>query len=97
VVSGIARQVVHANVTINNLLPGVFDTDTYRKRNQALARSTGKPLAQIDAERLAEVPAGRLGTIEEFGKTCAWLCSVDAGYITGQNILLDGGSYPGVL
>jgi 3-oxoacyl-[acyl-carrier protein] reductase len=97
VVSGIARQVVHANVTVNNLLPGVFDTDTYRKRNQALANSTGKPLAQIDAERLAEVPAGRLGTIEEFGKTCAWLCSVHAGYITGQNILLDGGNYPGVL
>ena len=97
VVAGWSRQVVGANVTINNLLPGLFDTETYAKRNQALAKSTGKPLEEIDAERLAEVPAGRLGNIEEFGIACAWLCSVHAGYITGQNILLDGGAYPGML
>ena len=97
VVAGWARQVIGANVTINNLLPGLFDTETYSKRNQALARSTGKPIETIDAERLAEVPAGRLGTPEEFGIACAWLCSVHAGYITGQNILLDGGAYPGML
>ena len=97
VVAGWSRQVVGANVTINNLLPGLFDTETYAKRNQALAKSTGKPLEEIDAERLTEVPAGRLGNIEEFGIACAWLCSVHAGYITGQNILLDGGAYPGML
>ncbi len=97
VVSGWSRQVAGANVTINNLLPGLFDTETYAKRNQALAKSTGKPLDEIDAERLAEVPAGRLGNPAEFGIACAWLCSVHAGYITGQNILLDGGAYPGML
>jgi 3-oxoacyl-[acyl-carrier protein] reductase len=97
VVAGVSKQVARDNVTINNLLPGLFDTETYRKRNLALARSSGKPLDQIDAERLAEVPAGRLGNIQEFGATCAWLCSVHAGYITGQNVLLDGGNYPGVL
>ncbi|MGE5792406.1 MAG: SDR family oxidoreductase, partial [Bacteroidota bacterium] len=97
VVAGVARQVAQANVTINNLLPGLIDTETYRKRNLALAKSSGKSLEQIDAERLAEIPARRLGNIQEFGATCAWLCSVHAGYITGQNILLDGGNYPGVL
>ncbi len=97
VVAGWSRQVAGANVTINNLLPGLFDTETYAKRNQALAKSTGKPIETIDAERLAEVPAGRLGNIEEFGIACAWLCSVHAGYVTGQNILLDGGAYPGML
>jgi 3-oxoacyl-[acyl-carrier protein] reductase len=97
VVAGVARQVAQANVTLNNLLPGLIDTETYRKRNLALAKSSGKSLEQIDAERLAEIPARRLGNIQEFGATCAWLCSVHAGYITGQNILLDGGNYPGVL
>ena len=97
VVAGVSKQVARDNVTINNLLPGLFDTDMYRKRNLALAKSSGKSLDQIDAERLAEVPAGRLGNIQEFGATCAWLCSVHAGYITGQNVLLDGGNYPGVL
>jgi 3-oxoacyl-[acyl-carrier protein] reductase len=97
VVAGWSRQVVQANVTINNLLPGLFDTDTYRKRNDALARRTGKPIDQIDAERLAEIPAARLGNAEEFGIACAWLCSVHTGYITGQNLLLDGGAYPGML
>ena len=97
VVAGVSKQVARDNVTINNLLPGLFDTDMYRKRNLALAKSSGKSLDQIDAERLAEVPAGRLGNIQEFGATCAWLCSIHAGYITGQNVLLDGGNYPGVL
>lgn len=97
VVAGIARQTAHANVTINNLLPGLFDTDTYRKRNVALAKAGAKPIEQVDAERLAEIPAGRLGNAEEFGAACAWLCSVQSGYITGQNLLMDGGGYPGVL
>lgn len=99
VVSAVARDpaVARANVTINNLLPGLFDTELYHKRNNALVKATGKSLPQIDAERLGEIPAGRLGTIEEFGAACAWLCSAQAGYVTGQNLLLDGGNYQGVL
>ena len=96
-VSGFARQLAQANVTISNLLPGLFDTDTYRKRNLALARTTGKPIEQVDAERLAEVPAARLGDPAEVRVACAWLCSVHSGYITGQNLLLDGEAYPGML
>ena len=97
--AAIARDpvVAQANVTINNLLPGLFDTELYHKRNAALVKASGKPVAQVDAERLGEIPAGRLGTAAEFGSACAWLCGAQAGYITGQNILLDGGSYPGVL
>jgi 3-oxoacyl-[acyl-carrier protein] reductase len=99
VVAGIAREasLAKANVTINNLLPGLFDTELYHKRNAALVKATGKTAAQVDAERLAEIPAGRLGTPQEFGAACAWLCSAQAGYITGQNLLLDGGNYQGVL
>jgi 3-oxoacyl-[acyl-carrier protein] reductase len=99
VLAAIARDpaVAKANVTLNNLLPGLFDTELYHKRNAALVKATGKPVAQIDAERLGEIPAGRLGTTAEFGAACAWLCAAHSGYITGQNILLDGGNYPGVL
>jgi len=99
VVATIARdpKIARANVTINNLLPGLFDTELYHKRNAALVKQTGKAIAQVDAERLAEIPAGRLGLPSEFGAACAFLCSAHAGYITGQNLLLDGGSYQGVL
>ncbi len=99
VVATIARdaKVARANVTVNNLLPGLFDTDLYQKRNAALVKQTGKPIADIDRERLLEVPAGRLGTPMEFGVACAFLCGAHAGYITGQNLLLDGGNYQGVL
>jgi 3-oxoacyl-[acyl-carrier protein] reductase len=99
VLAAIARDpaVARANVTINNLLPGLFDTELYHKRNAALVKASGKSVAQVDAERLAEIPAGRLGTTAEFGAACAWLCGAQAGYITGQNLLLDGGNYPGVL
>jgi 3-oxoacyl-[acyl-carrier protein] reductase len=99
VVSAIARDaaLARANVTINNLLPGLFDTELYHKRNAALVKATGKSLEQVDRERLGEIPAGRLGTIGEFGAACAWICSAQAGYMTGQNILLDGGNYQGVL
>jgi 3-oxoacyl-[acyl-carrier protein] reductase len=99
VLAAIARDpaVAKANVTINNLLPGLFDTELYQKRNAALMKASGKTLAQVDAERLAEIPAGRLGTTAEFGAACAWLCAANSGYITGQNLLLDGGNYPGVL
>jgi 3-oxoacyl-[acyl-carrier protein] reductase len=99
VLAAIARDpaIAKANVTINNLLPGLFDTELYHKRNAALVKATGKPIEQIDASRLAEIPAGRLGTTTEFGSACAWLCGANSGYITGQNLLLDGGNYPGVL
>jgi 3-oxoacyl-[acyl-carrier protein] reductase len=99
VLAAIARDpaIAKANVTINNLLPGLFDTELYHKRNAALVKATGKPIEQVDASRLAEIPAGRLGTTAEFGSACAWLCGANSGYITGQNLLLDGGNYPGVL
>jgi 3-oxoacyl-[acyl-carrier protein] reductase len=99
VVATIARdpKVAKANVTINNLLPGLFDTELYHKRNAALVKQTGKAIEQIDRERLGEIPAGRLGDPKEFGAACAFLCSARAGYITGQNLLLDGGSFQGVL
>jgi 3-oxoacyl-[acyl-carrier protein] reductase len=99
VVATIARdpKVASANVTINNLLPGMFDTELYHKRNAALVKQTGKPIEQVDRERLGEIPAGRLGLPGEFGAACAFLCSAPAGYITGQNLLLDGGSFQGVL
>lgn len=99
VVATIARdpKVAKANVTINNLLPGLFDTELYHKRNAALVKQTGKAIEQIDRERLGEIPAGRLGEPKEFGAACAFLCSAAAGYITGQNLLLDGGSFQGVL
>jgi 3-oxoacyl-[acyl-carrier protein] reductase len=99
VVSGIARDpnVAGANVTINNLLPGLIETELYAKRNAVLMKQTGKSAEQVHAERLAEIPAGRLGTPAEFGAACAWLCAASSGYITGQNLLLDGGNYSGVL
>jgi 3-oxoacyl-[acyl-carrier protein] reductase len=96
-VAGVARtrKLASANVTINNLLPGVFDTDRVRNMAQSQSRNTGKPVDEILAGRRAAVPAQRLGTPDEFGATCAFLCSAHASYITGQNVLIDGGSYPG--
>ena len=96
-VAGLARQarVASRNVTLNNLLPGVFDTDRVRSMAAATAAKTGQRVDDIVAARAAVPPARRLGTAEEFGAACAFLCSAQAGYITGQNILIDGGSYPG--
>jgi 3-oxoacyl-[acyl-carrier protein] reductase len=94
-VAGIARQVARHNVTINNLLPGPFETDRLRTMYAARAAATGQSFdAAIAAARNAN-PAGRLGTPAEFGAACAFLCSVHAGYIVGQNLLIDGGAYPG--
>ena len=93
--SGISRQVAHRNVTINNLLPGSFDT---RRLRQGIARNsqkTGRSEAETAAADQAGIPAQRFGTPEEFGALCAFLCSVHAGYMTGQNILIDGGAFPG--
>lgn len=93
-VAGVARTVADRNVTINNLLPGYFDTERLRKGFTASAQRTGRSEEEIAAEWEASVPAKRLGTPADFGHTCAFLCSVHAGYITGQNILMDGGLYP---
>ncbi|MBM3503979.1 MAG: SDR family oxidoreductase [Alphaproteobacteria bacterium] len=96
-VAGLARKTVRHNVTINALLPGPFDTDRIRSTSVVLAREQGKTPDQVMAERAQQNPAGRFGTIEEFGAACAFLCSAHAGYITGCNLLLDGGAYPGTL
>jgi 3-oxoacyl-[acyl-carrier protein] reductase len=94
-VAGLARKTVRHNVTINNLLPGAFDTDRLRGLFAATAKAGDGDAETQRAARAATIPAGRFGTIEEFGATCAFLCSAQAGYITGQNLLIDGGAYPG--
>ena len=95
--AGVARQVAHANVTINGLLPGSFDTDRLESIDNRRASMTGRSLEEIRAERVAAIPARRVGTPDEFGATCAFLCSAHAGYITGQSVLIDGGAFPGVM
>ena len=94
-VAGLSRQTVAHNVTINNILPGIFDTDAQRHHIEVLVAQTGKSFEQIRNERAAGNPAKRYGRAEEFGALCAFLCSAQAGFITGQNLLIDGGSYPG--
>ena len=96
-IAGVARQprLAGANVTINNLLPGAFDTDRLRSNMAGAAARSGVSLDELVAKRSAAIPAQRFGTAGEFGAICAMLCSAHAGYLTGQNILLDGGSYPG--
>jgi 3-oxoacyl-[acyl-carrier protein] reductase len=96
-VAGVARQVAHANVTINNLLPGAFDTDRIASFIATQSQRTGRDPAELRAEREAGVPAKRLGAAYEFGAACAFLCSAQAGYITGQSLLIDGGAFPGIL
>ena len=91
-VAGTARQVAPFGVTINNLLPGVHDTDRIMSIDTQVSQSQGIPLEQVAKERSASIPAGRYGTIEEFGATCAFICSQHASFMVGQNILLDGGS-----
>jgi 3-oxoacyl-[acyl-carrier protein] reductase len=95
-VAGVARSGIAAKgVTINNLLPGKFDTDRIATTLRAAAEKTGKSVADIRQAQQAQIPAGRYGTAEEFGAICAFLCSQQAAYLTGQNILPDGGAYPG--
>ena len=96
-VSSLSRRVVSRNVTINGLLPGPFDTDRLRTSSKKMAEQKGVSFEEMHASRKKEVPAGRFGTPEEFGAMAAFLCSAHAGYITGQNIVLDGGSFPGML
>ena len=97
-VAGIARKTVIANVTINGLLPGPFDTDRLRgPMFQKAAEAQGVSLDEILKTRAKQNPAGRFGDPEEFGLACAFLCGAKSGFITGQNILLDGGAYPGTM
>jgi len=95
--AGVARSVAASNVTINFLLPGTFDTERLASNVEANARNRGISFEQAKSERIATVPARRFGNPEEFGAACAFLCSAQAGYITGQNILIDGGAFPGVM
>jgi 3-oxoacyl-[acyl-carrier protein] reductase len=96
-VAGLARQtrLIAANVTVNNLLPGVFDTDRVRTTSIGAAAKSGKTLEEVLDQRRQTIPARRFGTADEFGAFCAFMCSAHAGYLTGQNLLLDGGAYPG--
>ena len=93
--AGVARSVAASNVTINFILPGIFDTDRFRSNVEATAKKRNIGYDVLLAERIEAVPAKRIGTPDEFGATCAFLCSAQAGYITGQNILIDGGTFPG--
>lgn len=90
-VAGLARETVRYNVTINNLLPGAFDTDRRAAVIAAGAKASGCSVEESRDRLIKSIPAGRLGTIDEFGAFCAFLCSDRAGFMTGQNLLLDGG------
>ena len=94
-VAGLARTTVAHNVTINNLLPGPFETERLLTTAAASARGSGKSAEEVLTARRAANPARRFGQPAEFGDACAWLCSAQAGFVTGQNLLMDGGAYPG--
>jgi 3-oxoacyl-[acyl-carrier protein] reductase len=94
-VAGLARTTVHRNVTINNLLPGIFDSDAQKRHIEGMLSDLGKTFDEVWKQRAAGSPAKRYGNPEEFGAYFAFLCSAHAGYISGQNLLIDGGSYPG--
>jgi 3-oxoacyl-[acyl-carrier protein] reductase len=96
-VAALARQTVRRNVTINALLPGWHDTDRIRTTMSGRAKAAGVPYEAFVAREVADTHAGRMGSIAEFGAAAAFLCSVHAGYITGQNILIDGGEFSGTL
>ncbi len=96
-IAGLSRKTVRHNVTINNLLPGPFDTDRIRNVSAGQAKAAGVSTEEIMKQRASENPAGRFGDAEEFGLACAFLCSAKSGFITGQNLLLDGGAFPGTM
>lgn len=91
-VAGTARQVAGKGVTINNLLPGIHATDRAVALDTGVSQQQGISMDEAKAQRAATIPAGRYGTSEEFGQTCAFMCSQHAGFMIGQNILLDGGA-----
>jgi len=95
--AGVARSVAHANVTINFLLPGSFDTDRQVSGLTRKAEQQGVDMSIVRTQSEATIPAKRFGKPEEFGAACAFLCSAQAGFITGQSLLIDGGAFPGVL
>jgi len=92
-VAGLARQVAQHNVTINNLLPGQFDTDRIASLFASRAKTEGREAADLRAEAEARNPCRRIGHIKEFGQACAFLCSAHSGYVVGQNLLVDGGAF----
>ncbi len=94
-VAGVAREVAKHNVTINNLLPGDFDTERHQSNTRAMAKVQNRPYEEMRSIRIGQVAAGRFGNPTELGDCCAYLCSAQAGFITGQNLLIDGGKYPG--
>ena len=94
-VAGLARKTVAHNVTINNILPGAFDTDRVWNVFKATSQKTGRSVDDLAKDRMKTIPAGRFGTPQEFGELCAFVCSTQAAYLVGQNLLLDGGMYPG--
>ncbi len=96
-IAGLSRKTVEHNVTINGLLPGPFDTDRLRSNLAPRAKAAGVSVEEMRAMREAENPAKRFGSVHEFGEMCAFMCSAQAGFMTGQNILLDGGLYRGTL
>jgi 3-oxoacyl-[acyl-carrier protein] reductase len=96
-VAVVARKAARSNVTINALLPGPFDTDRLRTNVGIAAEKEGVSADEMAARRAAANPAGRFGTAQEFGAACAFLCSAHAGFITGQNLLIDGGAFPGTM
>ena len=96
-VAGLSRQTVRHNVTINNLLPGPFETDRLRVTMEGMAKNQGRSVDDLMDERRGANPSRRFGDPAEFGSVCAFLCSTHTGYMTGQNIVLDGGGFPGTL
>jgi 3-oxoacyl-[acyl-carrier protein] reductase len=96
-VGGLSRDVAQHGVTINNVLPGQFDTDRLRSNHERAAQVSGRDFETVRAGAIGQIPARRLGRADEFGAVCAFLCSEHGAFITGQNILLDGGQFPGVL
>jgi 3-oxoacyl-[acyl-carrier protein] reductase len=94
-VAGLSREIAKHNVTINNILPGAFDTDRVWNVMKATSKKTGRSVDDLAQDRMKTIPAGRFGTPTEFGELCAFVCSAQASYLVGQNLLLDGGMYPG--
>jgi 3-oxoacyl-[acyl-carrier protein] reductase len=92
-VAGLSRQVARHNVTINGLLPGPFETDRLRENIEFVAKTTGRPFADVMADRIKTLPAGRNGIPAEFGDACVFLCAASSGFIVGQNLMLDGGGF----
>jgi len=94
-IAGLSRKVARHNVTINNLLPGAILTARLRSNNEAFAKARGISVPEVEERRVASIPAGRVGTPEEFGAVCAFLCSQQASFLLAQNVLMDGGAFPG--